>query len=123
VGLAAVVGQVAVVVPSVRLTIDRCQAIRRVIRVRRDQRARDRLRGDGAVAHGVIFVLEALAARVGRACQALQRVIGVANHRPVLLQLFLERRRKPGKPKHLLIITQTEAGYIGTISVHHIDRT
>jgi hypothetical protein len=34
VGLGAVVCQVAVVVPSVRLTVDACQAVRRIVDVR-----------------------------------------------------------------------------------------
>ena len=48
--LAAVVEEVTVIVPSVRLTVDACQAVGRVVAVRRDERAGDRLRGNGAVA-------------------------------------------------------------------------
>jgi hypothetical protein len=48
--------------PSVRLTIDRCQAIDGTIRVLRDER--NRLRGGGAVAYRILLVLEALAIRV-----------------------------------------------------------
>jgi hypothetical protein len=40
----------------------------------------DRLRGNGAIAHCIVLVLEALAIRVRGARQALQRIVGVADY-------------------------------------------
>ncbi len=79
--LAAVVRQVAVVVPSVRLTIDSCQAVRRVVDVICDECAGDGLRGSSAVADGVVGVGKGVSVRagIGRAGQAIEWIVGVTN--------------------------------------------
>ena len=83
---AAIIQQVAVVVPGIRLPtcarqgIHAAQAIGGIVLIRGCPHRR---RHGDTIAHAIVAILIALPGRIRRTCEALQRIVGVTDDAPV----------------------------------------